>query len=77
MQSDDQEMRVSVSISRKLNLGNYESADLFMAISNVEPGATEEEIDEALATGDLAVQVLKKHLAVHLREVRARASNLG
>lgn len=67
---ETQEMRISVSISRKINLGNYESADVFMAVSNIEPGASKEEIDEALATGDLAIQVLKKHMVTHIQKAR-------
>lgn len=74
---DDIEMKVSVSVSRKLNLGSYESADIFMAISNIEPGASDEEIEEALATGDKAIQVLKKHLAVQIAKVRNRQEDGG
>ena len=71
--SDDVEMKVSVSVSRKINLGNYESVDIFMALSNVEPGASEEEIEEAMETGDMAWQVLKKHVAEKLRSIKAAA----
>ena len=67
-----QEPKVSVSISRKINVGNYESVDVFMAISGVEAGATEEEIQELLATGDRAFLLLKKNMAGKLKEIRQR-----
>lgn len=65
-----EELRVSVSISRKINLGDYESADIFMAVSNLEPGIGEEEIEEALLTGDQAIQVLKRHVAAQVKKAR-------
>ena len=43
---DFEEPKVSVSIERKVNLGNYESIDIFMSVSGVEPGATDEEMEE-------------------------------
>ncbi len=49
---------VSVAINRKIALPNYENVDIRMEVHNVEVGATEAEIEEALATGDLAVGVL-------------------
>lgn len=64
------DMRVAVSISRKINLGNYESVDIFMAVSGVEPGATDAEILEALATGERAFQLLKAKLADKIGEVK-------
>lgn len=72
-----EEMRVSVSIVRKINLGDYESADIFMAISNMEPGASDAEIEEALATGDQAIQILKKHIAAQIVKVRAQGREMG
>lgn len=52
-------MRLSVSVSRKANLGNYQSADFFLSISNIEVGATEDEMREALVTGEIAFGVIK------------------
>lgn len=52
-------LRLSVSVSRKANLGNYQSADFFMSVSNIEVGATEAELQEALATGEVAFAVIK------------------
>lgn len=72
-----EEMRVSVSIARKINLGDYESADVFMAISNIEPGASDAEIEEALATGDQAIQILKKHVGSQIVKIRAQGREMG
>lgn len=60
---------VSVSISRKVNLGNYESVDLFMSVNGVDKYTTQEEIDEALAAGELAYGQLKEHLRARIVEV--------
>ena len=68
-----QELRVSVSISRKIALPGYENVDIFMAISGIEPGATDAEIQEALATGDRAFQLLKSNMGAKVKEVRERS----
>ena len=70
------ETTVSVAINRKIALPNYENVDIKMEIHNVEVGATEAEVEEALATGDLAITVLKKHLAVQIRDLKAREGSL-
>ena len=58
--SDEEGLRVSVSVSRKVNLGNYSSADIFLAVSNIEVGATEAEIQEAIDTGEVGFILLEK-----------------
>ena len=70
MSSEQDGIRVSVSISRKINLGNYESADAFVSLSNIPVGATQEEIEEALATGRLVWDALKPELVAKARELR-------
>ena len=72
MQNGYQEPRISVSIARKIALPKYENVDIFMAVSGVEPGATDEEIEELLATGDRAFQLLKRHMGDKVREIRQR-----
>lgn len=62
---------VSVSVSMKINLGNYESADAFVSVSGLEQGATEEEINALLDTGKLAWGLLTKRLGDKVRELRA------
>ncbi len=63
-------LRVSVSISRKLNLGRYESADVMLSLSGIEPGTTTAEIEAALATGALGYSAVKSALAVKVGELR-------
>ena len=60
-----EQLSVSISVSRKINLGNYESADAFLSISGVTEETTEAEIDELLdGKGALAF----KKLADRMRE---------
>lgn len=72
-----EEMTVSVAINRKIALKGYENVDIRMEVHNVEAGASEEEIEEALATGDLAVEMLKKHIGFRIRELRASNGEMG
>ena len=69
--SEQDGIRVSVSISRKVYLGNYESAEAFVSLSNVPVGAGQDEIDEALNTGKLVWEALKPRLIAATRELRA------
>lgn len=50
----ESELRLCVKLSRKVNLGNYQSADVDMIVSGIAPSTTEEEID-ALVTGQGAL----------------------
>ena len=43
-----EEPNVAVSLEMKINLGNYESAGVFVSVSGLRVGATEAEIDELL-----------------------------
>ena len=81
MNGEDEGLRVSVSMSRKVNLGNYQSADVFVAVSNLEVGATPEQIAEALETGDVAFGLVKNAVAEKIagiqdqkRDAMARAT---
>lgn len=70
------DLRVSVSVSRKINLGNYESLDIFFSVSGIEPGTPQAEIAEALETGETAWQVVKNKVREKIVEVR-RERGLG
>lgn len=58
MSEEAKGLRVAVSVSKKVNLGNYESAEVFFSVSNIEVGASEESIQEAMETGEIAFAVL-------------------
>lgn len=64
------EPRVGASIARKINLGDYESVDIFMSITGLEPGCSDAEIEEALATGERVLFFLRKKMQEKLVEVR-------
>ena len=69
---NDREPTVSVSVSMKVNLGNYESADAFVSVSGLPAGATTEQIEELLDTGKLAWSLITARLGDKVRELRAR-----
>lgn len=63
-------LRVSVSIGRKIALPGYENVDIFFAVTGIEAGSTDAEIEEALVTGDRAFQLLKGRVAQKIKDVR-------
>ena len=72
------ESSISVSISRKVNLGDYESADVFVCLT-LPIGAGQAEIDAGLETGALAYKsiaqaVNEKAQALKLSPTRAAAT---
>lgn len=67
-----EEPRVAVSIARKISLPGYENVDIFMAISGIEPGASDAEIEELLATGDRAFQLLKRNMGAKIKAIKER-----
>lgn len=72
-----QEPKLAVSIARRINIGNYESVDIFMAVSGVEPGASDAEIEELLVTGDRAFQLLKKNVGAKVKQIKERQKGDG
>lgn len=70
-------MTVTVAINRKIALPGYENVDIRMEVHNVEAGATEAEIEEALETGDLAIELLTKHILNKMKAVKSGSSELG
>ena len=61
---------VTVSLARKVNMGNYESADFFLSVSGISEDTTPEEVDIAIEGGKLAWDKIK--LAVAQRVEAAR-----
>lgn len=68
--SEQPETTITVSLARKINLGNYESADAFVSVSNLRVGATQEEINEILSVGELAWPLLEARIAHEIIEFR-------
>ncbi len=56
------EPRIAVTIDRKINLGNYESAAVGIVLSGVAPGTSVEEIDEMLDTGKIMYDRMRERL---------------
>ena len=69
-QPDEREPTISVSMSRKLNLGNYESADCFVSISGVKAGMTADDLAPLMATGKVAWDAVRAELIAGLKQVR-------
>lgn len=59
---DERPLSCTVSIARRINLGKYEHADIFISVSNVTAATTSEEIEEILdgAAQDAFVQVSRR-----------------
>ena len=56
-------LELSLSLSRKVNLGNYESADVFVSLSGLTSETTQAEIDELLGgAGALAYRAIADQL---------------
>lgn len=63
-------LSISLSVSRKINLGNYESADAFVSISGVTAETTEAEIDALIeGKGALAFQKIAAALNEKVKTV--------
>lgn len=62
---------IHVTIDRKVNLGNYESASVSIGLSRVPVGATAEQIDQMLETAGLAYKRLASELNAKVQLVRS------
>lgn len=71
-----EEPTITVSMSRKINLGNYESADVFVSISGIKAGMETAELEPLLVAGkfgwDLARDALVEQIRI-TKEKRAAA----
>lgn len=63
-------IRINVSVSRKVNLGNYESEDIFLSLSNIDPAmTTAQEIGVALEAADVAWIAIRKQVDAKVSEI--------
>jgi hypothetical protein len=57
------EPTVTISVARKINLGDYESADLFISLNGIKPGMTAKDmqplLDVAMVGWDEVYAVMK------------------
>jgi hypothetical protein len=67
--------RAAISASARVNRGHGETADVFIAISDIDVDTTEEEIDEAIDATKLAWRKVVAKLRVRTKQLREE--NLG
>lgn len=74
-ETNNEELRAAVSVSMRVNLGNYQSADVFVSLSGVGPETTEADMD-ALLQGNVAVAFQKclGSVKAKCREIRENAA---
>lgn len=65
-------LTATVSVAQKVNLGNYESADVFISVSGINEVTTSEDVAALLdGAGEVAYAHLKVRLAKRVAELRA------
>jgi hypothetical protein len=69
---NDGRLAATISLSMKVNLGNYESADCFISVQNITDDTTAEEV-EALLDGPakISYDLLKTRVAARARALKA------
>ena len=73
--SDREAISCSVSVSMKLNAGNYESVEFFLSVSNVTAETTEAEIQQLLdGPAQVGFEAIKKRLRERSAAVRGKAA---
>jgi hypothetical protein len=68
--SDDQEPTITVSLARKINTGNYTSADVFVSLSGLKAGMTPADIEPLLVVGKFAWEAAREALLEQIKIAR-------
>lgn len=71
MASDPPALSTAVSLDYKMNLGNYESASVFLSLSGITSETTPEEMEEMLSQQKIAFNLLRKQMQKRAATVRA------
>ena len=61
-------------MARKINMGNYESAEVFVSLNGVRAGMTAEDLKPLLDTTKVAWELVRAHLVEQVRNAKARVS---
>lgn len=68
---DNRQLDMRITLSRKLNLGKYESAEVTVSLGGITPETTEDQLVEMVeGQGGLAYTHLKKAMVAKVKEVR-------
>ena len=65
-----EQITTNVRVGQKVNLGNYESAEVSIQVSGVGPEATDEEIDDALDTSKIVYTKIVERLRQKVAAIR-------
>jgi hypothetical protein len=66
------EMTITVSMARKINMGNFESADVFVSISGIKEGMSLMDIEPLLVAGRFGWEAAREALVEQIRITREK-----
>lgn len=66
---------ISLTLSRRVNLGNYESADVSVTLSRIPFEADERMIQDMLDTSNIAFSVMRQDLRNKIAKIRMEHLN--
>lgn len=64
------ELTSTVSVQQKVNIGRYESADLFMSVHGVGVNTTPDEMDEIIAQSKVVYSKLAREMKMKVAAIR-------
>lgn len=66
----NEDPRLFVSLERTINLGNYENVKFAIGVSNLPIHATDEQIEQAMATASTSFSKLKTEMMSKIAEAK-------